>query len=72
MLVLTRKAGEQFVIGGNICVTVVAVRGKRVRIGIDAPGEIHIAREELYEPPARPNDRCKHELKEIHHAAANQ
>ena len=52
MLVLSRKAGEQIIIGDNICVTVVAVRGNQVRIGINAPGEISIVREELFEPPA--------------------
>ena len=50
MLVLSRKLGEQVVIGDNICVTVVAVRGSRVRLGFSAPDEVSIRREEL--------DRC--------------
>ncbi len=71
MLVLSRKAGEQVIIGDNICVTVVAVRGNQVRLGFDAPGEVRIAREELYEPPAVARDPTEYELKETHHAAGN-
>ena len=47
MLVLSRKLGEQIVIGDNICVTVVAVRGSQVRLGFAAPEEVSIRREEL-------------------------
>ena len=47
MLVLSRKLGEQVVIGDNICVTVVAVRGSQVRLGFSAPEEVSIRREEL-------------------------
>ena len=71
MLVLSRKAGEQVIIGDNICVTMVAVRGNQVRLGFDAPAEVRIARAELYEPPAVAMDRTEHECKEIHHAAGN-
>lgn len=71
MLVLSRKAREQVIIGDNICVTVVAVRGNRVRIGIDAPGEVSIVREDLCERATGSIDRDEHELKEIHHAAGN-
>lgn len=47
MLVLTRKAGEKILIGDNISVMVVAVQGNRIRIGIDAPGDVKIVRSEL-------------------------
>lgn len=47
MLVLSRKPGEQVVIGNNITVTVVEVVGNRIRIGIDAPGDVRILRAEL-------------------------
>jgi carbon storage regulator CsrA len=47
MLVLTRKLGEKVVIGNNITVTILAVDGGRVRVGIDAPDDIRILRGEL-------------------------
>ena len=47
MLVLTRKLGETIVIDGTIRVTVTAVQGDRVRIGIEAPPEIRVNREEI-------------------------
>ena len=47
MLVLSRKAGEKVIIGNAIRVTVVAVAGNKVRIGIDAPGHVRILRAEL-------------------------
>jgi carbon storage regulator len=46
MLVLSRKAGEQIVIGDNIRVTVVKVHGGRVRLGIEAPKDVSINRQE--------------------------
>ncbi|WP_035108193.1 carbon storage regulator CsrA [Desulfovirgula thermocuniculi] len=48
MLVLTRKKGQALVIGSNIRVVVVDVSGDYVRIGIDAPLEVPVYREELY------------------------
>jgi carbon storage regulator len=47
MLVLTRKPGEQVVIGGGITITVVSVVGNKVRIGIAAPDQVRILRAEL-------------------------
>jgi len=47
MLVLTRRVGEEIVIAGNIRVTVLAVNGQRVRLGITAPSSIPVARLEL-------------------------
>ncbi len=47
MLVLTRRLGESIVIGENIIVTVLSVKGGQVRLGIEAPKEVSIQREEL-------------------------
>lgn len=49
MLVLGRKANESLVIGDGIVVTVLAVEGERVKIGIEAPPDVQILRHELYE-----------------------
>ena len=48
MLVLTRKSGEAITIGNNIKITVVDIKGKQVRIGVEAPPETSIHREEVY------------------------
>ena len=48
MLILTRKAGESITIGDDVKITVVEVKGKQVRIGIDAPRSYMIHREEVY------------------------
>jgi carbon storage regulator len=47
MLVLSRKPGEKVVIGNGITITVVEVKGNRVRVGIDAPDRVRILRAEL-------------------------
>jgi carbon storage regulator len=47
MLVLSRRVGEEIVIDGNIRVKVLAIRGSVIRLGIDAPTDIHVARLEL-------------------------
>ncbi len=47
MLVLSRKSDEQIIIGGNITVTVLEIRGGKVRLGFDAPKEIPIHRAEI-------------------------
>lgn len=49
MLVLTRRPGEEIIIDGNIRVTVVSVRGDRVRIGIEAPPSVVVDRQEISE-----------------------
>jgi carbon storage regulator len=48
MLILSRKCNEQIVIGENIVITVVAIRGGNVRLGIDAPTNIAVHREEVH------------------------
>ena len=48
MLILTRKSGESITIGDDVKITVIEVKGKQVRIGIDAPRNYIIHREEVY------------------------
>jgi carbon storage regulator len=48
MLVLTRKSGEQVVIGRDIVVTVLAIQGGRVKLGFTGPSEVPIHREEIH------------------------
>ena len=58
MLVLSRQCDESIIIGDNIVVTVVDVRGDKVRLGIQAPTEIPVHRREVYEAIQRENLRA--------------
>ena len=49
MLVLSRKKNESIIINDNITLTVVEIRGDKVRLGIDAPKEVTVHRQEVYE-----------------------
>ncbi len=49
MLVLTRRPGEEIIISDNIRVTIVSVKGDRIRIGITAPSEVSVDRAEVHE-----------------------
>ena len=49
MLILTRKHGEAIVIGDDIVISILGVKGNQVRIGIDAPKDVSVHREEIYQ-----------------------
>jgi carbon storage regulator len=55
MLVLSRQRDESIIIGDNIVVTIVDIRGDKVRLGINAPSEIPVHRQEIYEAIQREN-----------------
>lgn len=57
MLILTRRISESIIIGDDVKITVLGVKGNQVRLGIDAPKHLSVHREEIYE-------RIKHEKKE--------
>lgn len=59
MLVLSRHRDESIIIGDNIIITVVDIRGDKVRLGIQAPTEIPVYRQEMYEAIQRENMRAR-------------
>jgi carbon storage regulator len=58
MLVLSRQRDESIMIGDNIVITIVDIRGDKVRLGINAPTEIPVHRQEVYEAIQRENRRA--------------
>jgi carbon storage regulator len=56
MLVLSRQSDETIIIGDNIRVTIVEVRGDKVRIGIDAPRDVTVHRQEIYDAIRRESE----------------
>ncbi len=61
MLILTRRVGETLMIGDEVTVTVLGVKGNQVRIGVNAPKEVSVQREDIYmriqaeKVPGQPN-----------------
>lgn len=55
MLVLSRKVGQSLIIGNNIRVKVVEIRGQQVRLGLEAPSDVTVVREELHKAVADAN-----------------
>ena len=58
MLVLSRHRDESIMIGDDVMITIVDVRGDKVRLGIDAPQEIPVHRQEVYDAIKRENDKA--------------
>ena len=64
MLVLSRKKDEKIVIGDKITIMVIEIRGDKVRLGIDAPRDITVHRQEVYEAIKREQEASKREQSE--------
>lgn len=59
MLVLTRKSGQGIMIGDEIRISIVSIDGERVRLGIDAPRDVSVHREEVYLEIKQENEKAR-------------
>ena len=57
MLILTRRIGEKLIIGENVTVTILGVKGRQIRIGIDAPRDVTVNREEIFQRIVKERER---------------
>lgn len=58
MLILTRRIGEKIMLGDDICLVILSVRGGQVRIGVDAPRNITVHRDEVYQRIKKEEERA--------------
>ena len=72
MLVLSRQRDESIIIGDNIVITIVDIRGDKVRLGIEAPTEIPVHRQEVYEAIQRENAKADAEGRVMRRGAAKE
>lgn len=70
MLILTRRAGESIVIGNNVVVKIVEVRGDQIRLGIEAPRDVQVHREEVYREIEAHNTRAASSVNQARKLAA--
>lgn len=59
MLILTRRVGESLIIGDDVVVNVLGVKGNQVRIGVEAPKDVSVHREEIYQRIQKEKDEDK-------------
>ncbi len=64
MLILTRKIGESLIISDNITITILGVKGTQVRIGVNAPKEVSVHREEIYKKLKTEKSEINNDIKE--------
>ena len=62
MLILTRRVGESLMIGDDVNVTVLGIKGNQVRIGVNAPKEVPVHREEIYQRIQEENESNDHKV----------
>ncbi len=66
MLILTRRIGETLMVGDDVTVTVLGVKGNQVRLGVNAPKEVAVHREEIYNRIADESE-SSHNTGQLHH-----
>ena len=59
MLILTRRVGEKLIIGDDIIVTILSLKGNQIRVGIDAPREVEVHRQEVFDRIQKEKEREK-------------